>query len=126
MLSLKKEPEQQSFEIKTSEAKKQLQDIFSAMYGNGQESEFRKCLPYSLLKDTLANPDKDPERLSDLKAKLSGQNAQSEWKYFSKKDLFDPCKDIGYTKNNFTNEWPKAKEKMKGLIKFLEDKAEEK
>ena len=46
--------------------------------------------------------------------------------YLSKKDLFDPYKDIGYTKNNFTNEWPKAKEKMKGLIKFLEDKAEEK
>ena len=96
------------------------------MYDNGNESEFRKCLPYSLLKDTLAKPDKDTERLSDLKAKLSGQNAQSEWKYFSKKDLFDPYKDIGYTKNNFTNEWPKAKEKMKGLIKFLEDKAEEK
>lgn len=126
VLSLKKEPEQQSFEIKTSEAKKQLQEIYSAMYGNGNESEFRKCLPYSLLKDTLANPDKDPEKLSDLKAKLSGQNAQSEWKYFSKKDLFDPYKDIGYTRDNFTNEWPEAKEKMKGLIKFLEDKAEEK
>lgn len=126
VLSLKKKPEQKSFEIKTSEAKKQLQEIYSAMYGNGNESEFRKCLPYSLLKDTLANPDKDPEKLSDLKAKLSGQNAQSEWKYFSKKDLFDPYKDIGYTRDNFTNEWPEAKEKMKGLIKFLEDKAEEK
>jgi hypothetical protein len=103
------------------------------MYGNGNESEFRKCLPYSLLKDTLAKPDKDPERLSDLKAKLSGQNAQSEWKYFSKKDLFDPYKDIGYTRENFADkadgtkgEWSQAKEKMKGLIKFLEDKAEEK
>ena len=126
VISLKNKPEQQSFEIKTSEAKKLLQDIYCAMYGNGQESEFRKCLPYSLLKDTLAKSDKDTERLSDLKAKLSGQNAPSEWKYFSKKDLFDPYKDIGYTKNNFTNEWPKAKEKMKGLIKFLEDKAEEK
>lgn len=126
VLSLKKEPEQQSFEIKTSEAKKQLQEIYSAMYGNGNESEFRKCLPYSLLKDTLAKPDKNPEKLSDLKAKLSGQDAQSEWKYFSKKDLFDPYKDIGYTRDNFTNEWPEAKEKMKGLIKFLEDKAEEK
>lgn len=126
VLSLKKKPEQQSFEIKTSEAKKQLQEIYSAMYGNGNESEFRKCLPYSLLKDTLAKPDKDPEKLSDLKAKLSGQDAQSEWKYFSKKDLFDPYKDIGYTRDNFTNEWPEAKEKMKGLIKFLEDKAEEK
>ena len=126
VLSLKKNPEQQSFEIKTSEAKKQLQEIFSAMYGSGNESEFRKCLPYSLLKDTLAKPDKDPEKLSDLKAKLSGQNAQSEWKYFSKKDLFDPYKDIGYTRDNFTNEWPEAKEKMKGLIKFLENKAEEK
>lgn len=126
VLSLQKKPEQQSFEIKTSEAKKQLQEIYSAMYGNGNESEFRKCLPYSLLKDTLAKPDKDPEKLSDLKAKLSGQDAQSEWKYFSKKDLFDPYKDIGYTRDNFTNEWPEAKEKMKGLIKFLEDKAEEK
>lgn len=126
VLSLKNKPELQSFKIKTSEAKKQLQEIYSAMYGNGQESEFRKCLPYSLLKNTLAKSDKDTERLSDLKAKLSGQNAPSEWKYFSKKDLFDPYKDIGYTKNNFTNEWPKAKEKMKGLIKFLEDKAEEK
>ena len=126
VLSLKKDPEQQSFEIKTSEAKKQLQEIYSAMYGSGNESEFRKCLPYSLLKDTLAKPDKDPEKLSDLKAKLSGQNAQSEWKYFSKKDLFDPYKDIGYTRDNFTNEWPEAKEKMKGLIKFLENKAEEK
>ena len=126
VLSLKKKPEQKSFEIKTSEAKKQLQEIYSAMYGNGNESEFRKCLPYSLLKDTLAKPDKDPEKLSDLKAKLSGQDAQSEWKYFSKKDLFDPYKDIGYTRDNFTNEWPEAKEKMKGLIKFLEDKAEEK
>lgn len=133
VLSLKKEPEQQSFEIKTSEAKKQLQEIYSAMYGNGNESEFRKCLPYSLLKDTLAKPDKDPEKLSDLKAKLSGQDAQSEWKYFSKKDLFDPYKDIGYTRENFADkadgtkgEWSQTKEKMKGLIKFLEDKAEEK
>ncbi len=133
VLSLKKDPEQQSFEIKTSEAKKQLQEIYSAMYGNGNESEFRKCLPYSLLKDTLAKPDKDPEKLSDLKVKLSGQNAQSEWKYFSKKDLFDPYKDIGYTRENFADkadgtkgEWSQTKEKMKGLIKFLDDKAEEK
>lgn len=133
VLSLKKKPEQKSFEIKTSEAKKQLQEIYSAMYGNGNESEFRKCLPYSLLKDTLAKPDKDPEKLSDLKAKLSGQDAQSEWKYFSKKDLFDPYKDIGYTRENFADkadgtkgEWSQTKEKMKGLIKFLEDKAEEK
>ena len=118
-----------SFKIKTGEAKTFLQNIYSAMYGNGKEEEMRKCVPYSLLKESLTKTEKNPKNLSELKSNLSGQNAQSEWKYFSKKDLFDPYKDIGYTRENFADkadgtkgEWTNAKERMKGLIKFLEDK----
>lgn len=118
-----------SFKIKTGEAKTFLQNIYSAMYGNGKEEEMRKCVPYSLLKESLTKSEKNPKNLSELKSNLSSQNAQREWQYFSKKDLFDPYKDIGYTRENFADksdgtkgEWTNAKERMKALIKFLEDK----
>ena len=116
---------QSSFKINPSGAKKMLQDIYSAMYGN--EKEFQRCLPFKKLNE-------DYQSLSALKNALFASHG--EWEYFSKKDLFDPYKDIGYTADKFADktkgsniekgEWSLTKEKMKGLIKFLEDKAEEK
>ena len=121
VFSSKEKDEPISFKMSRSEARTNLKEIYSAMFVEG----FHKCVPFSVLQNILEKPDNDFKKFSNLKDKLSGDFAVGEWKYFSKKDLFDLRKDIGYTENGFagdTGEWSVAKKKMIGLIKFLKNK----
>lgn len=115
------------FNMTGNGARKILSEIYRLMFVN----PFRKCVPYSVLESETAlkkeleteekkkkKSKKAPiKKLRDLKGKLFG--FYGAWEYFSKKDLFNVETDIGYTEQDFENQWEEACECMKRLIRIL-------
>ena len=91
-----------------------LQKIYAAMYVERRKT----CVPYELLLDEKFKPTK----LSDLVNKLLGE--YGPWGYFAKKNLFDPWRDIGYTKENFEIEWREAVARHCELLEFMSKSVE--
>lgn len=98
------------FTIKPETARTILQCIYESM---GQEPH--RCIPV----EWIEKPE-DHNTFTKYKDGLSfGEH--SPWQYFSKKDLFDLEKDVGFSKAHFTEEWIEATEAQKKLF-WIEEK----
>ena len=97
-------------ELSPQEACRILQNIYEAMF----VEKYQVCVPYKLLKEGI-DTDKG---FSDFKYKLTTRNG-GPWSYFSKKDMFDLDKDIGYTEAGFLTEWDEACDHQRQFIVYL-------
>ena len=94
---------QESFSMTPEEARERLQNIYNCM-----ETEHR-CIPVEWLKE--------PEKhgiFADYEKELKAKNGP--WQYFSKKDLFDIRKDVGFHEETFPDEWKSATDAQKALL----------
>ncbi len=86
-----------------------LQNIYNSMF----VENFYKCVPFSEFNN-------EHKTLTSLTNKLESIFG-GEWAYFAKKKLFDLEHDLGYTAENFSEEWMQAVSHQKMLIKYLND-----
>ena len=114
MQSAKNPIETKDAKITPKEAYALLQNIYYAMF----VENYHICAPFSLVKDNIKTD--DGKGFAEFKNKLDNGFSNSAWQYFAKKDMFDMDKDIGYSADNFTEEWAKAREHQKNLIVFLQ------
>ena len=108
----KKEVSKKTVSYKPEKAKEMLQSIYNEAFG---EAKFSKCVPVNLLKESASYT-----TIYEFKDKLLGEHG--EWAYFDKKNLFNPITDVGYTVNDFKDEWSRAVGKMKKLTAFSPEK----
>lgn len=106
----KKEPATSTISMTPKSATEMLQKIYTAAFGNKEQSPYFKAVPAKL---TLT---KDINNIRTFKEKLLYNNGP--WEYFSKKTLFDPITDVGFDANNFTKQWKEAIKKMDELMLF--------
>ena len=109
-----------TYETTAEEARNILNRIYNSMY----ISQFHKCSPLSMVQNFIANSEsaeETPYSFSDFKTDLQNDNKTKEWTYFSKKDFFDVDNDLGYTDENFIEEWNSTVSHQKSLMKFLEN-----
>lgn len=94
-------------------AKDKLTEIYNeAFIGTDGNPPFSKAVPVKIL-------DKNIPTISSYENALKGENGQ--WEYFSKKDLFNAKRDVGFSPKDFSAEWEKAVKKMKNLTKFKDE-----
>lgn len=96
-----------------------LNKIYNAMF----ISRFTKSAPAKLVKDDFKKNIDDQMSFQDLKKNLNDTFGNSEWQYFSKRKLFDLDKDIGYTPENFAEEWQASKAHQAELIQYIAQSA---
>ena len=107
----KKELSKKTVSYKPEKAKEMLQSIYNEAFG---EAKFSKCVPVNLLEKSSSYT-----TIYEFRDKL--QDEHGEWAYFDKKNLFNPITDVGYTVNDFKDEWSRAVGKMKKLTAFSEE-----
>ncbi len=98
---------QNQFTMTPETARQILQTIYDRM-----ETEHR-CIPA----EWLVSPAK--ENHADFAAFEKGLKSgfnDSPWQYFSKKDLFDVRKDVGFNEDKFTEEWNAAADAQNALF----------
>lgn len=118
ILQLKNGPAETSVCMTPRQAKESLEKIYQCAFGdalllkdrNPEGFPYCKAIPAQFIDDDRISSDID--EFSDLLLK-------EPWKYFSKKRLFDPVTDVGFTYSNFATEWKEAKEKMLSLANFV-------
>ena len=103
----KKEVSKKTVSYKPEKAKEMLQSIYNEAFG---EAKFSKCVPVNLLEKSSSYT-----TIYEFRDKL--QDEHGEWAYF----LFNPITDVGYTVNDFKDEWSRAVGKMKKLTAFSEE-----
>jgi len=101
-----KKKENQTFNINSLIAKQKLKEIYEDIF----DYDNIYTLPYEYLLKYLKD---DRVRFNDLIKDLSSSEQGKPWSYFSNKKLFNLEKDIGYTRENFENEF------MKNAIKQI-------
>lgn len=109
-----------TYETTAEEARNILNRIYNSMY----ISQFHKCAPLSMVQNFIANSEyteETPYLFFNFKTDLQNDNKTKEWTYFSKKDFFDVDNDLGYTDENFIEEWNSTVLHQKSLMKFLEN-----
>ena len=83
-------------------------------------SQFQKCAPEKLVYEELVSPKNDkPLTFKEFANQLTSDYGKGNWKYFSKRKLFDPEQDLGYDDDNFDEEWSAAKNQMAELILYI-------
>ena len=96
-----------------------LNKIYNAMF----ISRFSKSAPAKLVKDDFKKNIDDQISFQTFKKNLNDTFGKSEWQYFSKRKLFDLDKDIGYTHENFAEEWQASKAHQAELIQYIAQSA---
>ena len=92
-----------------------LNKIYNAMF----ISHFEKSAPIKLVQNDFKNNIDDQLSFQVFKNKLITSYGNGEWQYFSKRKLFDLDKDIGYTYENFKEEWQASKAHQAELIQYI-------
>ena len=95
--------------------------ILNTIYKSAFIDQYMKCVPMSLLEKEEALNEQlklELKTLNALKEKL--ESDYGPWAFFSHKDLFNVETDIGYTHQNFKNEWIEANIKQKSLITYIQ------
>ena len=97
------------------EAIETMQEIYTAAFGNKEQSPYFKAVPIAIWQE-----EKNPENIRSYKNKLLEKHGP--WEYFDKKSLFDPMTDVGFDADQvFSGQWTEAVNKMKDLIKIKID-----
>lgn len=93
-----------------------LNKIYNAMF----ISQFQKCAPENLVyTDLVTSKDDKPLTFKAFTNELTSDYGKTNWKYFSKRKLFDPETDLSYNDVNFDQEWESAKNQMADLILYI-------
>lgn len=92
-----------------------LNKIYNAMF----ITRFNKSAPAKTVLEDFKNNIEEQLSFQDFKNKLLTSYGNGEWQYFSKRKLFDLDKDIGYTHENFAEEWLAAKTHQAELIQYI-------
>ena len=72
-----------------------------------------RCIPV----EWLETPENEKHAFfADFENGLKNEFDGSPWQYFSKKELFDIRKDVGFHEETFTAEWKEATAKQKALF----------
>lgn len=98
--------------LSKTEAKEILKKIFNEAY----KEKYKVCIPFK----EIETKTKDDFDYFDFASNLKGEHGS--WTYFSKANLFDVFRDsniLGYDIKNFKDEYEKAKEHQKELVKVL-------
>ena len=74
--------------------------------------KYSKAVPADIVDETI-------ETFSDYTKKFTGDH--NLWKYFKKAKNFDTRKDLGFSPNNFEEEWEKATKQQRNLMCFSID-----
>ncbi len=107
---------EQSYKASPELARTILNKIYNAMF----ISQFQKCAPVKLIYDDLAKQkDAEPLTFKAFANDLTSDYGKANWKYFSKRKLFDPETDLGYNDVNFDQEWESAKNQMADLLLYI-------
>ncbi len=92
-----------------------LNKIYNAMF----ITRFKRSAPVKTVLDDFKNNIDSQLSFQDFKNKLLTSYGNGEWQYFSKRKLFDLDKDIGYTHENFAEEWQDSKAHQAELIQYI-------
>ena len=94
------------------EAQEILEKIYDMAFIGEEGKVLSEAVPYALLntyKEKLSDPNINKQ---DLIYDFRDDLKKGPWENFSKKNLFDPLCDVGFTRETFAEEWPKIEEKM--------------
>lgn len=107
---------EETYKASAAQARIILNKIYNAMF----ISQFQKCAPEKLVYEELVSPKNDkPLTFKEFVNQLTSDYGKGNWKYFSKRKLFDPEQDLGYDDDNFDEEWSAAKNQMAELILYI-------
>ena len=87
-------------------------EILKKLYQKAFCKKYSKAVPADIVDETI-------ETFSDYTKKFTGDH--NLWKYFKKAKNFDTRKDLGFSPNNFEEEWEKATKQQRNLMCFSID-----
>ena len=96
MFSSRKEDVQKEFTIDRNDAVLRLKKIYHRCF----VENYRKCVPAKMYDE------RDMQTFVSYRSKLAGKFGA--WSYFDGKNLFDPEKFSGFSRDNFLNDWNDA------------------
>ena len=96
MFSSRKEDIQKEFTIDRNDAVLRLKKIYHRCF----VENYRKCVPAKMYDE------RDMQTFVSYRSKLAGKFGA--WSYFDGKNLFDPEKFSGFSRDNFLNDWNDA------------------
>lgn len=104
-------PATTAISLSPEKAKQMLEQIYNEAYG----CLAQKKMPYSkAVPADLFDSIKESDDIYSYRQKL----LDGPWKYFGKKTLFDPAKDVGFDAEKFQEQWAEACAKMKSLMQI--------
>ena len=95
--------------------RKEAIELLNKIYEDMNNYSYNYLFPYKSIERKLA------KNLDELISKIYDPQS-GVWSYFSDKKLFDYEKQLGYTYDNFKNEYDAIRSKQVKLFKFLEEK----
>jgi len=108
----KTKPRKAAVTLTPKAAREKLEAIYTMAYIGEGGKVLSESVPYDLLNAFNESPDDPLQNKSDLIYNFKEKLMNGPWANFSKKNLFDPLIDVGFSRDSFQEDWHEVEKKM--------------